>query len=106
MRQLLIAGILCFVCTVNSNANAKTVKVSCDEIVQMTGDDLPCDQTPALEIDEERYKQIKQAYAEQNSDEHDLAPWQKSDAPAEKRSEGSDDCSMPIWLQKPGLKCD
>lgn len=39
-------------------------------------------------------------------DDTETPPWKNPDTTAAKEPEGSDDCRMPPWVRKPGLKCD
>lgn len=92
--RLFTALFLCFMIWLGSAQAEETIKPS-DETVQ-TDSKIPQDWDINDTANVDKPDTI----------DNDIPPWERKDIPIAKEPEGSDDCRMPPWMRKPGLKCD
>jgi len=92
----------------SSVAFAEDIEVSCEEMSQLTGTEMDCKSTPTVVIEEGEYDKLQAVYDAKMSGEDEVAPWKRADTQSTEpdRQDVIDDCSMPIWKRRPGLKCD
>lgn len=81
-----------------ATAQAETISVPCGEYVQATGEPIPCQAIPAINIDRAAYeaKKVAQAGGEATPEN---APWAKAEAEPKAGEPGVENCDMPPWMR-------
>ena len=88
-----------------ATAQAEPISVPCEEFVAATGEPIPCQAIPAVQIDRADYEAKKAAHAQGPATSAN-SPWAKaSERPAEEQPQqapSAEDCKMPVWMRPEG----
>lgn len=84
-------------------ANAETINVPCTEFVAATGEPIPCQVIPAVQVERADFEAKKAAHAQGPATAAN-SPWAKAmeqqpvaeEAP---QAPSAEDCNMPIWMR-------
>lgn len=89
-----------------ATAQAETINVPCAEFVAATGEPIPCQAIPVVQIERADFEAKKAAHAQGPATAAN-SPWAKAaeqqpvaeEAP---QAPSAEDCNMPIWMRPEG----
>lgn len=89
-----------------ATAQAEPISVPCEEFVAATGEPIPCQAIPAVQIERADFEAKKTAHAQGPATAAN-SPWAKAaeqqpvaeEAPP---APSAEDCKMPIWMRPEG----